>query len=397
MKSVFYFLTILFLSLLLSCSEEPPTSVDVENLDKKPIKDPPTEPLVLLDADNQIVGSSWGQGRNNKSKIYVWTHSGGYTKTWTKVTSDQYVAVAIGDVDNDGHDELVAVRYYQTGRGRNKVRHFEIQVFENGATEPTRIGPDFGLTGENAVFGMALGDANNDQTLEIVIAGSEFIHVFKDNGTEITQLWQSENVNDDFPFCINVGDADNDGLNEIVYAGLSAKKFGVYKHLGGNTWGDKIYSAPVSGGLDRAIVADVDGDGYNEIIGGGNYNKLTVWEYTNGEYVIDFESAELGGFTQGIAAGDLDGDGKIEIAVGTAGNTSRVFVFKYDEVLLTYTTIFEETISAGVNQIIAGDSDNDGVDEFVIGTIADILVYDYISGYSQVYSDLGGEGFINIK
>jgi len=398
MKSIFYLLTILFLSLLISCSDEPPIGTDIENLDKKPIKNPPTptEPLVLLDADNQIVGSSWGLGRNSKSKIKVWTHEGNsYSKTWEKEISDSYEAVAIGDVDNDGNDELVAIRYYRTGKGRHKTRHYEVQIFENEATEPTRIGPDFGLDGELAVFGMVLDDANNDGTLEIVVAGGKFIHVFNDDEGVITQLWRSESVFFDHPFGVDVGDANNDGSNDIVYAGSSSHAFGVFEHLGGDNWGNLVYSAPV-GILDRAFVADVDGDGLNEIIGGGAYQKLTVWKYVDNAYDIVFESEVLGGYTQGITAGDFDGDTYNEIAVGTAGFfPSKVFVFKYNG--SSYANIFEEPIPYGAVHIFAGDSDNDGIDEFVIATPTDILVYDYNSGYSQVYSDLCGEGFVGIN
>jgi hypothetical protein len=323
--------------------------------------------------------------------IRVWTYEGDYTRTWTRKNQGTILSVAIGDTDNDGNDELVAICSYTTGKGRNKITHYDLQIFENGdSDEPSRF---VSLTNNGMM--VVVADANNDGTQEIVGAG-EYVYVFNDDGNTITELWRSENIKDDHVFDLDVGDADNDGENEIVYAGLFARKFGVYDYLGGNNWGNKVYSMPSEGGLDRAKVADVDGDGLNEVIGGGNYNKLTVWKYSSGSYVIDFNSDDLGGFTQGVAAGDFDNDGLIEIAVGTAGANNMVYVFKY--IGSTYTSIFEEPISEMVGDIFAGDSDNDGINEFIVGTRS-LLIYKHISGdvYSQVYSDPEGAGGICVK
>lgn len=401
MKSVFYLLTILFLSLLISCSEDPPTTPELEALNKKPIKDPPTsDQLVLLDNANQIVAASMeGRGRKQKGVIRVWTYEGGsYSKTWERSGDGSYGVSAIGDVDNDGNDELVVVYTYKTG-GRHGATHSEIQVFENGDTEPSRTSDYLDDDGVDAYTYMRLGDANNDGAVEIMLAHMNHISVHKDNGTEVTMLWKSEDLSAQDPLGIDAGDPDNDGLNEIIYSELGSGRFGVYEHLGGNVWGNKVYSEPISNcGLDRVFVADIDGDGDNEVFGGGCHRKLTIWEYVNGSYVIDFESAELGGFTQGVAAGDFDNDGSIEIAVGTVVSVSKIFVFKYDETTETYTRVFEETISGvGVSDMFAGDSDNDGIDEIIIATIDNLLVYDYIAGYSQTYSDPGKFFTISVK
>ena len=56
MKSIFYLLTILFLSSLISCSEEPPTSVDSETLTKKPVPPDPPPALILLPGEIHIIG-----------------------------------------------------------------------------------------------------------------------------------------------------------------------------------------------------------------------------------------------------------------------------------------------------------------------------------------------------
>jgi hypothetical protein len=379
MKTFFYLFTILLLSLLLACSEDPPTNIDLENLNKKPVPPPPADPLVLLDGPNQVVGIyTVRQGNNDLGFIRVWTYEGSYTQTWERGGDGYYIDCVIGDSDNDGHDELLVVYRFETGKGRNKVTHYHLQVFENGDTdEPSRF-----LDLENNGVRLVVADANSDGFQEIVGGGREHVYVFEDDGTEITELWQSpDNTYDDLPWDLDVGDADNDQQNEIVYAGLAAGKFAVYDYLGGNTWGNKVYSEPIAIGLDQAKVADVDGDGANEVIGGGNYNKLTVWEYVNGAYVIDFESADLGGFTQGVAAGDFDNDGKDEIAVGTALSSNSVYVFKYDG--SNYVNIYSNPITGMVSKIFAGDSDNDGIDEFVVASGDNLLVYDYEGSYIQ--------------
>jgi len=404
MKSIIYLLTILFLSLLLACSEEPPTGVDIENLNKKPIKDPPTptptEPLVLLDNANQISGFAAEEiGRREYiGVIKIWTYEGGtYSESWRKEIEGG-VKTAIGDIDNDGHDELVVTRRWTTGKRRNRVNHEEILVFESGDTVASWT-RDMISDGTSGVRYMTLGDANNDETLEIAFASGRGVSVYDYNETAgISLLWASEDLYADQPWSIEVANADNDEDNELIYAGLGGQRFGVYNYLGGNNWGDKVYSPAVFCGLDRAFVADVDGDEVNEVIGGGCDSKLYVWKQVNGEYILVFESEDLGGFTQGIAAGDFDNDGLNEIAVGTANFVNgKVFVFKYDTTTLTYTSIFEETISGRVNSMFAGDSDNDGIDEFIVASGEGLLVYDYIGGYSQTYSDPDGGGGIYVK
>jgi len=387
MKNIFKLFAILFLSFLLACSEEPPTNINNESLSKKPVPPGPPAPLVLLENANQIVGCF--------GSLTVWTYgSGTYAKSWEK--SGNYPLAAIGDVDSDGNDELVAVFVYETGNGRNKVTHTVIQIFENGDINPSRTSADFNEGGVNAFTYMRLGDANNAGAVEIMLTHMNFLSVHKDDGSATTILWKSEDLSAVDPFSIDAGDVDNDGQNEIIYAELGGQRFGVYEYLGNNNWGDKVYSETIPCGLDRAFVADVDEDGVNEVVGGGCASKLFVWEQINGNYVISFQSADLGGYTQGVAAGDFDDDGINEIAVGTAFTNDKVYVFKFNGT--TYSIVFEESINGSVNDMFAGDSDNDGIDEIVIATDENLFVYDYNgTTYSQTYSSPGGFSHVVVK
>ena len=81
------------------------------------------------------------------------------------------------------------------------------------------------------------------------------------------------------------------------------------------------------------VVADLDRDGAKEIVVGGNEGTVAAYNLANGLQLKWRASTCSGGQcpeTRGMAAGDLDGDGRIEV-VATTTNTSRtgsqVFVF----------------------------------------------------------------------
>lgn len=84
MKRFYYPIVVLLLTLLMSCSETPPTKIDEELLSKKPVPPAPAQPLVLLDNANQIVAISRDQVVNNGT-IKVWNFDGlTYSKSWEK-------------------------------------------------------------------------------------------------------------------------------------------------------------------------------------------------------------------------------------------------------------------------------------------------------------------------
>ena len=122
-----------------------------------------------------------------------------------------------------------------------------------------------------------------------------------------------------------LADLDGDGKKEIVApfyslfvfdsagALLGTIKEGAYTQ-------DRIY-AP-------AVVADLEGDGVMDIVAAGNEGTVGAYEWRNGALTIkagwpasttsDGQSPE----GRGMAAGDLDGDGKIEVVVTTT-NTAE--------------------------------------------------------------------------
>jgi hypothetical protein len=162
-------------------------------------------------------------------------------------------------------------------------------------------------------------------------------------------------------------DLDGDGKKEIVApfyslfvfdsAGnfLSAIKEGAYTK-------GRIY-AP-------AVVADLEGDGVMDIVTAGNEGTVAAYEWKNRALTIKAgwpASTTSGGQSpeaRGMAAGDLDGDGRIEVAVTTTNTSdtgSQVFVFSPSGKLFQPAgTSFAAWPRYNTRSGVGGDADTNG-------------------------------------
>ena len=136
-------------------------------------------------------------------------------------------------------------------------------------------------------------------------------------------------------------------------------------------------------GYENSLVAaDVDNDGNIEIIFGNLEGFIHVIQYLDGDYVDEWKSPNLGSETYGLTTGDVDNDGTIEIIVGT--NNFTLYIFGYENEEIGYTQEWSHQLEErSVYGLATGDTDNDGDLEIVAGTSAysDSLNNIYIFGY----------------
>lgn len=128
-----------------------------------------------------------------------------------------------------------------------------------------------------------------------------------------------------------VVDLDGDGKNEVVAALYSTFVFGADgtpRGAKGTATKGRVYAPHV--------VADLDGDGVTEIVVGGNEGTVAAYEWKQGALSVKAGwpastcSAGMCPEARGMAAADLDGDGKIEVVVTTTNTKetgAQVFVF----------------------------------------------------------------------
>jgi len=216
---------------------------------------------------------------------------------------------------------------------------------------------------------VAVGDVDGDGVDEVVAGagpgGGPQVRVFEIDGSLVGQFFAYGSSTTHGIF-VGVGDLDGDGVDEILtspdaggngevrWFELNSEQDGFVKPFGNS-------SASL-----RVAAGDVDGDGRDElIVGTGPGGRPTVLLFDgNGTFLYSFD-AYATTYDRGIyvEAGDLDGDGKDEIVTGTDyGGGPHVRAFKSTGALVSTFFAYDENFRGGV-RIALADLDNNGTAE----------------------------------
>jgi hypothetical protein len=217
-------------------------------------------------------------------------------------------------------------------------------------------------------------DIDNDGKREIVVANKNKVIIYEDDGTVVNTFFPYTK-NYDKGINITVGDLDNNGTMEIV----TGTEWGGGPHVRiFNSVGKLInpgffaYGPEFRGGVNVTI-ADLEGDGYYEIIagagvGGGPHVRVFA---ADGKLINPGFFAYDPGFRGGVnvAGGDVDGDGVDEIITGPGqGGGAHVKVFdKNGKIDGPEFMAFDSSLREGV-EVAATDMDGDGKVEIIATT-----------------------------
>ena len=219
------------------------------------------------------------------------------------------------------------------------------------------------------------GDGQNEIVVGAGIGGGPHVRIFRKDGSFISGFFVYDQS---FNKGVNVAceDLDDNGKAEIITGagyggGPHVRVFDGYGNMQ-FTAGFFAFNEDFHGGVNVAA-GDVNGDGKEEIIvaqgPGGHYVRVFN---RFGEYLgIDFQPFDASLLKGGIsvAAANVDGGPEDEIVMGVYKyGEPRIKVYKYntDRTILGNFLAWDNNFHGGVS-LAAGDYDGNGVDEIAVG------------------------------
>jgi len=263
--------------------------------------------------------------------VHVLKINGEYVPGWPYMLDGGHMwtnSVSIGDINQDGKYNIITATGSSFGSEQVTIHYDKLYAFYgNGSLlENWPLRPDSG-SGLSRVPSspLVLVNLNQDSCLEVVSGffskekPGENVHAVYAVNSEGNTLSGFPVITDYWNWVLASADMDNDGFYEIYCHGQKYDRFG-----------NKDTSWKTQDGVISLLAfADVNGNGYPELIYGSGAvhvvnrygNELPGWpQYTRpGGDIVDGNPI----------AGDITGDGNIEILIGSY-YTTQIFAWHHD-------------------------------------------------------------------
>ncbi|MCW3098100.1 MAG: hypothetical protein JWL77_3718 [Chthonomonadaceae bacterium] len=265
---------------------------------------------------------------NEKGQLSrAWVHGWGGSVT-TQTVASTWPDPPIADVDGDGRLEMLVNMWASDGKLNWMTRVYDALTGELKATLPDRVATFLTDVDGDGVAEI-LADITNDPT-RVATQGACLL---KMKGKESHEIWKQDGVRSTRSLLPREGDAATK-LRDAVYvegAGQSQRIVWDKAQVALRSEappslppGPDLSHIPAAAGaaLEPPLVADVDGDGRNEVVH-FHAGKVTVYRYEGG---AGFRKLMEYASTAPPALADLDGDGKLEMVIGSATPTTETIV-----------------------------------------------------------------------
>ncbi|MES2703357.1 MAG: FG-GAP-like repeat-containing protein [Bacteroidota bacterium] len=312
--------------------------------------------------------------------------------------------VALGDIDGDGKTDIAVANY-----GSNTVSVYRNTSSSGSVTSASFAAQVTFVTGVEPA-GIAIGDIDGDGKPDMVVTNSGSSTVFVYRNTSSSGSITSSSFASPATFAtglssysVAIGDIDGDGKPDMAVTNNSSTTVSVYHNTGtvgsitSGSFATRVIFATASNPLSVAI-GDLDGDGKPDLAV-ANQGAHTVSVFRNagstGAITTGTFPAHVQ-FTAGtnprsVTIGDIDGDGKLDLAVANQ-SSANVSVYRNTSSSGSITSSsFASHVQFATGtlpfMVTLGDIDGDGK--------PDMVVPNYIAGTVGVYRNTGSSGSIS--
>ena len=276
---------------------------------------------------------------------------------------------------------------------------------------------------------IAAGDFDQDGRADIISASiiSNSLTVFRNiSNTSVLLGAQTYIASGNKPSCLVTGDLDGDGQQDIVMVNGGNNTVSLFRNISNNT-GKILFTAKIDLSTGTfpyaAAIRDFNGDGRPDIAV-VNSSGNTVSIFKNNSLIDTFSFSNKIDFVTGsspfwIDAGDLDGDGKPDIATANGVASNSVSVLRNISTTATISFAAKADFDGGnlAYGISIADMDNDNKQDLIVadgavsagsvllnnsagaGNISFAPKQTLLTGYfaySAVPGDMNGDGKVDI-
>ena len=281
-------------------------------------------------------------------------------------------SAAFADVDRDGDLDLYVAGYVDLTLENNVVcskgdiiaycapeayNPIEDRFFRNlgeGVYEDATMAAGFGAVKPGAGLGVVFGDVDRDGWTDLYVANDQYpnrlFHNRGDGTYDETSLLAGVGYGDfgnpEAGMGVDMGDVDGDGNLDILVTNFELETNALYRNLGSNLFIDSRWVSDIAepsylflafgvdladfdhdGDLDLVVGNGHISDNAHMMLKGGRYQQFNQAFENLGDLRFRLIDANLSvkRVSRGLATGDLDGDGDLDISVINSNDLAEIY------------------------------------------------------------------------